>query len=188
MFSFFLFLLFHSCSFIGKLFFFPPQDFLFVFGLLQFVYDMIRCRYCSIYQLHILWASQTFDLESVINFGTFLAIISSTIPSAPFPPYSPSDVAVMHMTHLLILSPREWPRSFFPHSFSLSISVWEVSFDPSSRLLDFPQLSPVYLWVYWRHSSFLLVFLIFSILVYSLDFHFFAYIIHLFLHFAYFYH
>ena len=129
---------------------------------------MIRCRYCSIYQLHILWTSQTFDLESITNFGKFSAIVSS----APFPPYSPSDVAVMHMTHLLMLSPGSDHFPFSPHSFSLSLSAWEVSFDPSSRLLGFPQLSSVYLRAYWRHSSFLLVFLIFSISVHSLDFPF----------------
>ena len=97
-------MLFYSCSFKGKLGFFPSR-----FSLCL-PSSAVCIRYDGI-DIVVITSFMFYELprplESIINFGKFSAIISSTISFSPFPPYSPSDVTVMHMIHLLILSPRE---------------------------------------------------------------------------------
>lgn len=163
------------CSFIlvllkGKLGFFP-QDFLFVCSLLQFVYDMTGID-LSNYQLHVLWASpDLWSLSLILESSQPLFHLNYFFFSIPSL-FSLPDVTVMHMIHLLILSPREWLFSFFPILFTLSISAWKVSFDLSSKIAGFSSAISCLSAHFYRRSSFLLVFLIFSISVYSFDFPF----------------
>lgn len=83
------------------------QDLFFIFGYLQFEYDMPKCSYvlsrqhlCCLMCLElpgfVIWLS-------VINFGKFLGIITSNISSALL--FFPSSIPIMHMLHILNVSP-----------------------------------------------------------------------------------
>lgn len=100
------------------------QDFLVVFGFLQFDYDMPRHIYpawCSFYFLDLLWCLRTSG-EKLGQYYYKYFFYSISI-------FFPSSIPIMCVLHLSKLSHRSWMLFISFFFFSLCISVWEVSIE-----------------------------------------------------------